>query len=183
MTAAFAGAVLCGGRSSRMGRDKALLPHLGTPMAVRVADTLHECGCVEVVAVGGDGAGLVAVGLPFVADTHPGEGPLGGVITALRHFIDRDAVAVVACDLPGLSASSMRSLFDSLAGHDVAVAMGDQLQPLCAVWRPQIVSELLRTFDAGERSMRGAMGGLLVATVTLPGRDLVNVNAPDDLPR
>jgi molybdopterin-guanine dinucleotide biosynthesis protein A len=152
-------------------------------MAVCVADALHECGCVEVVAVGGDGVGLAAVGLPFVADTHPGEGPLGGVITALRHFIDRDAVAVVACDLPALSAASMRSLFDSLAGYDVAVAIGDQLQPLCAVWRPQIVSDLLRAFDAGERSMRGALDDLSVVKVTLPERDLVNVNAADDLPR
>ena len=51
---AFAGAVLTGGRSSRMGRDKATLPVDGVPMAARVADALRRAGAEPVLAVGGD---------------------------------------------------------------------------------------------------------------------------------
>ena len=75
---AFAGAVLTGGRSSRMGRDKATLPVDGVPMAARVADALRRAGAEPVLAVGGDQAALEALGLTWVADRHPGEGPSGG---------------------------------------------------------------------------------------------------------
>ncbi|MBU6317480.1 MAG: NTP transferase domain-containing protein, partial [Acidobacteria bacterium] len=73
------GAVLCGGRSSRMGRDKALVPHRGIPMVRSVADALTAGGCSEVVAVGGDTVGLGTLGFDVTPDLHPGEGPLGGV--------------------------------------------------------------------------------------------------------
>ena len=53
-------------------------------MAVRAADALRAGGATEVVAVGGDLPGLGAVGLDARGDDHPGEGPLGGILTALR---------------------------------------------------------------------------------------------------
>jgi molybdopterin-guanine dinucleotide biosynthesis protein A len=67
-----------------MGRDKAFVVVDGEPMVVRVARALQGAGAAEVVAVGGDEAGLSAVGLAHLPDDHPGEGPLGGVLTALR---------------------------------------------------------------------------------------------------
>jgi molybdopterin-guanine dinucleotide biosynthesis protein A len=74
----WGGAVLCGGASRRMGRDKALLPLDGLPLAVRVAQALGEAGAAEVVAVGGDRDGLASWDLPAVPDRWPGEGRAGG---------------------------------------------------------------------------------------------------------
>jgi len=80
----FEGVVLCGGESSRMGRDKALLPIDGVPMAVRVASALHAAGATTVRAIGGDEEGLVRAGLVVEPDRAPGGGPFPATIQALR---------------------------------------------------------------------------------------------------
>jgi molybdenum cofactor guanylyltransferase len=81
---AFAGAVLCGGASRRMGRDKALIALEGRALAVRVAEAVAAAGASGVVAVGGDLEGLRAAGLAAVPDRDgPGAGPLAGILTAL----------------------------------------------------------------------------------------------------
>jgi molybdopterin-guanine dinucleotide biosynthesis protein A len=76
------GAVLCGG-ASRMGVDKATIPVDGVAMARRVADALAAAGCSPVSAIGGDPAELGRLGLDTVIDRYPGDGPLGGILTAL----------------------------------------------------------------------------------------------------
>ena len=75
--------VLAGGLSRRMGTDKALVEIDGTPMVLRAADALRASGLTEVIVVGGCRRRLGELGLRVVADLYPGQGPLGGVITAL----------------------------------------------------------------------------------------------------
>src|SRR5687768_5401850 len=94
----FAGAVLTGGASRRMGADKALVEGDGLAMARRAADALWAAGATEVMAVGGDAQALGRLSLEVVRDLHPGEGPLGGILTALA-ATDEDVVVVLACDL------------------------------------------------------------------------------------
>ncbi|MBK9970940.1 MAG: NTP transferase domain-containing protein [Acidimicrobiaceae bacterium] len=92
-----------------MGRDKALVPVHGAPMVMHVVSALRSAGCDPVQAIGGDAPALAALGLDVVGDGHPGEGPLGGVITALAASADSTASArsaVAAC----VRASSSRSM-------------------------------------------------------------------------
>ena len=96
---AFAGAVLAGGASRRMGSDKAFAEVGGRPLVARAADTLARAGADPVAVVGGDAAGLARLGLHRVPDRWPGEGPLGGLITALDTS-PRPVTVIVACDLP-----------------------------------------------------------------------------------
>lgn len=175
------GAVLCGGASRRMGRDKALLPIDGVAMAARVAAALREGGCDEVVAIGGDAIGLAQLGLTFVADEFPGEGPLGGVITALAAHAGAAAVVVVACDLPALRPATVRALVAALPGHDVAVATAGRPQPVCAAWRPAAEATLRSAFAHGERRMMAAFASLSQVAVPVEVQDLANVNTPEDL--
>ncbi|MCY4176083.1 MAG: molybdenum cofactor guanylyltransferase [Acidimicrobiaceae bacterium] len=77
------GAVLAGGASSRMGTDKAFIVVDGEPMVLRAARALQAAGVRRTVVVGGDEPRLKALGLETLADDHPGEGPLGAVLTAL----------------------------------------------------------------------------------------------------
>lgn len=172
------GAVLCGGASRRMGADKALIPVVGVAMARRVADALVSAGCATVVAVGGNPVELSHLGLEFVVDEYPGEGPLGGVLTALS--LGSPAV-VVACDLPNLGAVTLRGLIGALGSHDAAIARTDQAEPLCAAWSMRAASLLRARFDAGERAMHRAIEGLDVAWVTVPPAEMRNVNTPGDL--
>ena len=177
MTGVF-GAVLCGGASSRMGVDKATIPVDGVAMARRVADALAAAGCSPVSAIGGDSAELGRLGLETVVDRYPGDGPLGGILTALAV---QTPAAVVACDLPGLRATTVTSLLDALGDHDAAIAFSDRAEPLCAVWSERAVPVLRARFQSGERAMHRAIDGLDIAWVTVSSAELHNVNTQGDL--
>jgi molybdenum cofactor guanylyltransferase len=187
---AFAGAVLCGGASRRMGRDKALLPLGGRALAVRVADALAAAGAGRVVAVGGDLAGLRAAGLDAVPDEAPGAGPLTGVLTALANLgaTGRDVVFVGSCDLVAPDRDAVRRTVAALAGApgaDAAVpVVGGRRQWLHAAWRGRARVPLAAAFAAGERSVHGAVAraGLHVVDLDLPPASVADADRPGDLP-
>lgn len=167
-----------------MGRDKALLAYAGRPMVVSVAEVLSAAGSESVIAVGGDGAALASLGLAVVADRWPREGPLGGVITALDQFPDHDAIMVVACDMPLLSSATVRAIVEALAtaaDTDVAVAVTDRPQPLCAAWRPSVAAQLETAFSSGQRRLSDVLKTLRTVEVAVAARDMANVNTPFDL--
>lgn len=180
----FAGAVLTGGASRRMGQDKALLPIAGSPLAAMVASVVQAAGGDPVVAIGGNEPALTAIGLEVVPDRWPGEGPLGGLLSALR-WSPAARVAVVACDMPWLDVATIRELAATdPAASEVVMAFSDRLEPLCAIWDVEHCAPALQAaFDSGERSVRRAIRGLRVRRVELadpgPVRD---VDAPGDLP-
>ena len=164
----FAGAVLCGGASRRMGADKALLELDGRALARRVADALEQAGAQRVLAIGGDADRLAGWQLDVVADHHPGGGPLGGIITALGALAGFETVAVLGCDLLRPSPDAIRAVVDRLIAEpaDVAVPVTDGWRHFDhAAWRTAAAPELEAIFDAGERAPRRAAASLRVADV------------------
>ena len=182
-----AGAVLVGGTSSRMGVDKSTLKVDGIAMGARVAAALVAAGCEPVVAVGGPPSRGERLGLVVVTDRWPGEGPLGAIVTVLEHARAEgvDAVLVAACDLPWLDAATLEALIEQYreraATVDVVVARSDRLEPLCAIWACHMADPLRRRFDAGERAVHRALTALVIATVDVDRRSVVNVNTRADL--
>ena len=100
-----AGFVLAGGQSSRMGRDKALLPFAGRPLIAHALATLREAGLPAAIA-GADPAAnsALAAYAPIVPDPQPGLGPLAGICAALEAASTRFAV-FLPVDLPLLPSS------------------------------------------------------------------------------
>ncbi len=175
-----AGAVLIGGASRRMGRPKALIDVDGSSMVERVAAALSAGGCAPVRLVGG-GAVPDDVGYLVVDDRWPGEGPLGGVITALMEA--GGDVVVAACDLPDLDGATVRSVRDA-PGADEAeavVATTDRLEPALARWNHRALDQLTTIFTNGERALHAALGCLDVVEVSVDPLALRNVNSPGDL--
>ncbi|HEY5267099.1 MAG TPA: molybdenum cofactor guanylyltransferase [Acidimicrobiales bacterium] len=149
---AFAGAILTGGYSSRMGREKALLTVAGVSMASRVSRAMLDAGAKEVFAVGGDAETLDVLGLRVVPDQTPHEGPLAGVIAALG-AASQDVVVVTACDMPWIRADHVTGLIDALDRFEVVVSAADgELQPLHAVWTRGVLEKIEVAFRSGERS-------------------------------
>jgi molybdopterin-guanine dinucleotide biosynthesis protein A len=171
------GAVLTGGRSRRMGTDKALVLIDGRAMVDRVAAALRPA-CIDVVAVG---PARLAGNQRAVADLHPDEGPLGAILTALA--VADSAVFVAACDLAHLTTAAVERVVGAARdGVDVVVAgAGDTTQPLCSLWQPSATAAVSAVFAAGERSVRRALAGLRVERVEVDPLALRNVNAPEDL--
>lgn len=181
------GVVLTGGASRRMGRTKALVEVDGTPMAARVVAALRGAGCTTVVAIGGDPDELAVLDLPVVPDDHPGEGPLGGLVTAMRVFAahDRADLLVVACDLAFLGPTDLGDLIRVAGEHpaaDVVVARTDRREPACALWHRSARPAVDAAYATGERAMHRVLDTLAVVEIELPAAALRNINAPADLP-
>lgn len=183
----FAGAVLCGGASRRMGRDKALIEIGGRPLAVRVADAMIAAGAGTVMAVGGDLPALRAAGLAGVPDEHPGAGPLAGLVTALGAATD-DIVFVAGCDLVDPSPAAFAATVAALAGRadgDAAVPVaGGRRQWVHAAWRRHARAPLAAAVAAGERAIHAAVAasGLRVVEVPIDPAAVADADAPADLP-
>ena len=179
----FGGAVLAGGASRRMGADKAFIELDGSTLLDRAVMAVADGGADPVVVVGGDRERIEAAGHRYAADQHPGEGPLGGIITALD-VVDRDLVVVLACDLIEASPVAVSSLVAVAGSADVAVPVVDgRGQWLHAVWRRTTLEPLRAAFAAGERAPRRALAGLDVVELLdgSPGW-YADADRPTDLP-
>jgi molybdopterin-guanine dinucleotide biosynthesis protein A len=163
-----------------MGTDKAFVELGGVPMAERVATTLAAAGCSPVVFVGGDTALLARFGHDCVADLHPGEGPAGGVLTALDAF--DDDIVIAACDLPLLDAATVRALLAVTSDAvDVVVSASDRRQPALAWWSAAARPTIERLWADGHRSLHELVDGLRSAEVLVDEVALRNVNTPAEL--
>lgn len=145
-------AVLAGGRSRRMGRDKALLNIEGERLIDRVLRRLSPLGG-EIVVARGARPEIDGLGVPQVGDRLSDAGPLAGIETALTH-LGTDLIAIVAVDLPYASPEVLRRLADEWDGSAIAVVpeVGGQVQPLHAVWAGETLPQVTAALDAGERS-------------------------------
>lgn len=158
--AALAGFVLVGGRSFRMGSDKALLECDGTPLASRVAGQLKQVA--EEVTLVGDAARYGHLGFPVVPDHAVGRGPLSGIEAALDSEFAREWNLIVACDMPllhaGLFAELRQKVLQASPETDCIVPMtSGKLQPLCAVYRHRCGTVVSGALQGGTRRVVDAV--------------------------
>jgi molybdenum cofactor guanylyltransferase len=165
-----AAAVLAGGASRRMGRDKATMAVGGAPLAGRVlAAAAGVADPVVLVAPEGHPARRLAAaggqrGVGLVTD--PGEGPLAALAAALAALRARH-VLVLAGDHPGLRAELLAHLVGLREGGEaVACRRGGRLEPLVAVYerRPALAAARAR-LGSGDRSVGGLLGALRTLVV------------------
>jgi molybdopterin-guanine dinucleotide biosynthesis protein A len=138
--------ILCGGKSSRMGRDKATLPFGPELMLQRVVrlvgKVVDQEGIVVVAAPNQSLPGLPAT-VTIARDTQEFRGPLQGLATGLCKMGDRfDAVYATACDVPLLVPGFVERMFQLLGEYDVAVPFDGQHHPLAAVYRPRVLPHI-----------------------------------------
>jgi molybdopterin-guanine dinucleotide biosynthesis protein A len=180
--------VLCGGRSTRMGRDKATLAFGPETLLRRVVRILsdHESEVV-VVARLGQALPVLPNGARVVVDDVEGRGPLGGLGPGLRAS-RADAVFATSCDAPFVSTAVIDLLFARLGAADVAVAETEGFtHPLCAVYRTSVAPAVARL--VAEDRLRPVFLYDLVPTVRVTEteiravdpelRSLVNCNTPE----
>lgn len=185
----LAGLVLAGGRSQRMGRDKAALPFGDGTLLNRVVERVKTC-CHPVFVVTSAAHRYPALTVPVVVDRWPGLGPLAGVEAGLR-ACPAPYAAVVACDLPFLEPELLLGLRGQAEGADAAVPLTDRAHPLCAVYRREAAGVAERLLRAGGGSLQHLLVQLRVRYVPEELlrrwdpelKSLVNVNTPEDYAR
>lgn len=177
-----AGFVLVGGRSRRMGQDKAFLPYRGRPLARWIADeVLAACGSATLV---GDPEIYSALALPVVADLRSGAGPLGGLEAALS-ATRAEWNLIVACDLPGVSRELFVELLEAAgnAGKDALIPRHRDgfLEPLCAVYHVRVLPAVKSAIDANRLKMQDMIASLDVTCWPVPEPGpFDNVNTPEE---
>jgi molybdenum cofactor guanylyltransferase len=150
--------VLCGGRSRRMGRDKASLPFGSETLLARVARLVGEVAA-DVVLVAREGQELPE-GFEAVRDPAEGLGPLAGIAVGLG-AVRGDRALVVACDMPLLRAGLARRLFELSEGVEACVpVVGGYPVPTCAVYARSAAMHARELLARGERRPRAFLEGL-----------------------
>lgn len=183
----WTGVVLAGGRSSRMGRDKALMDYQGRPMIEHAIDSLQPH--VDELLIIGDPLLYDPSGPLAIADDAPVCGPLGGIVTALRYAWNEQMI-ILACDMPHVPARFFTLLKGALdENHDAVVAQCDgRLEPLAAVYTRRCRNTFASQVLAGRLKMSDAIEQVRTRYVQIcPGEDewpsdlFRNINAPSDL--
>lgn len=181
-------AVLAGGQSTRMGRDKAFVELNRRPLIVRVTDRLWSCAD-EVFVVTKHPEDFDRWDLCAVPDGIDAQTPLAGVLGALR-ATKHERVFICACDTPFIAPDVVRLLAARLEGCDAAVPRrNDRPEPLHVVWSARAVDRVADAIEAGERAVHRVLEGLRVASVEEDewrpldprGRSFVNINSPAEL--
>jgi FdhD protein len=185
-------AVMAGGRSMRMGVDKTLLPVDGETLLARVVDAVSAV-CEHTVVVTNRAEQIAEAGLPtdtpVLIDEVSYQGPLGGLVTALKGAPD-DWVLAVAADVPWLEPEVIRALWDARDGAQVVVAVTEKgVEPLLALYHRDCLPVARRVLASGRRRLVAMFPELTVVELPLETlraadptlRSLVNVNTPEDL--
>jgi molybdopterin-guanine dinucleotide biosynthesis protein A len=182
-------AILAGGASKRMGEDKALLRIVpdGPTMLERVTRVARQIAD-EVMVICPEDRAYSGFGARIVVDEHPGEGPLGGIISALRASTCPQTL-VLSCDLPFLSVPLIRWMCELPETPLLIPEIEGRGHPLLARYGANVLSALTRQFDAGERRLQSALIGLQTRIVTERDvlrfdpslRSFFNANSPEEL--
>jgi molybdenum cofactor guanylyltransferase len=149
---AAVGFVVAGGRSVRMGRDKALLPWAdGTLLDHALARLRSVCDDVRILC--GPTPRYQDRDVPVVLDRRGDAGPLAGLEAALADAAGRP-VLFLGVDLPFVTPALLEFLGSELAGSDAAVpVVAGRPEPLCAAYGPACLGPVGARLAAGERRM------------------------------
>ncbi len=171
-----AGFVLVGGKSRRMGQDKALLPWgrgvLVQDIAAKVATVSGSVALIGASHSYGD------LGFPCLEDLRPGFGPLAGVETALQTG-RAEWNLIVACDMPNIGINHLRRLCKtaemSEADCVVTTDVEDRIHPLCALYRDKCLPAVQKALDSTKLRMMDFIHSLVVEYV-YTSASIQNVN-------
>jgi molybdopterin-guanine dinucleotide biosynthesis protein A len=186
----FTAALLAGGRSTRMGRDKAGVDVCGEPLWQRQLKTLQATGPVELLISGRTDGPYAASGYRIIVDEDGACGPLAGLAATLR-AAEHEMVMLLAIDLPLITPAFLRDLLESASFVKMGIVTGHgkRFEPLAAIYTRACLPLVCECLEGSDHSMqrfiRLAKSGSQLYTRDLTEQELAmfrNVNTPDDLP-
>lgn len=181
------GFVTAGGRSSRMGRDKAWLELGGKSLIEHVIAALAPV--VSEVKIIANDENYSQLGLPVLADDTRDIGPAEAIRTALANSSTRD-VLLVGCDMPFVTPDLFEVLLGEFQGWQAAILIGPdgRAEPVCAAYSRDALETFTSLIDAGERKLSTFYSRLRTKLIPyqslqkIPGAEyfFFNVNSPED---
>jgi molybdopterin-guanine dinucleotide biosynthesis protein A len=177
-----AGFILAGGRSSRMGRDKALLPFQGCRLVQHVAAQAR--GVVDQITLVGEISRYANLGYPVIEDIFPACGPLSGIHAALTQT-GSEWNLILACDMPQISRKFLEQLMGRAEAGQASAVMpvgpDGVPQPLCAVYHRRCASEIARSIARRVYKVTEALVALKIDFWPVPDSHCFqNLNTPEE---
>ena len=184
---AIAGLVLAGGRSSRMGRDKALLTLAGETLLARNCRQLQQAGCARVFISGEHraGAAIDNDSIRAIPDLTADQGPVGGILSVMEQLQGNyDWLLIIAVDMPRLTAEELRPLLHNLDAAGAGRYVADSHFPLLlAISDAHIntIREQLESDTKRGRSLYRLLKNLGVSEWQMAADEgqYINVNTPE----
>lgn len=180
------GLVLAGGRSTRMGSDKASLRHNGETQLDRAVGLLAKRTARVFVSTRADQADdPLRAQYSCLVDRYENMGPAAGILTALE-YAPNSAWLVLACDLPNVDDETLAYLVEHASAAHPATAYqsssDDLPEPLCAIYRPAMREVVAKFLADGIKCPRKMLIRSDTCLLRQPRPDaLLNVNRPEDL--
>lgn len=180
------GAILAGGRSRRMGADKALLVLEGETLLERARVRFEAQVAGLALVVGAGGWNGPAIGLPVVTDAVEDAGPLGGVLAALLWAAAAGAerIITVPVDCPFLPADLAPRLTAAASAPVVAAASAGRRHNVAALWTTSLAPRLRSALEAGRNTIAAFQDAVGVTEVAFDESEIdpfFNVNTPADM--
>lgn len=146
------GLVLAGGKSTRMGKDKGMIPYHGMPQREYLYHLLSRVCEQTYVSIRPDQKSDFPEDMQSIVDDNKYKGPYNGLLSAHNKFPDV-AWLVLACDLPLIDLASLQELIAARDPNVLATAFAqkeDPLpEPLCAIWEPHALDDSIGYLDSG----------------------------------
>lgn len=177
------GIVLAGGKSTRMGTDKAFLQLKGKPFISHILEAIQQCS--EDIFVVSNNPKLDELGITRFPDSVPGLGPVGGIHTGLSHS-KTEFNLIVACDTPFLSQETIHYLIEGIdEKHDIFIVQCEGVQmPLIGIYRKSSMTYFSQAIDEKKLGLQKLLATLQTKIIILPeshAKSVWNINTPSDL--
>lgn len=176
-------AILAGGKSSRMGTDKALLELNGKNFIKRLCEEF-DCFEEKIIARGNQSE-LDNTSWKIISDIYQERGPIGG-LHAVLSACSSDAMFCVSCDMPFLKKTMVEELYRHMEKDvDVVIAVSEdgRKHPLCGIYRKKVLAILEKQILAGNNRIMTALEKVRVEYVFINlqnSQQLKNINTPED---
>ena len=175
------GIILAGGKSSRMGEEKAFIMFNGVRLIERAISVL-ESFC-DTILISSDNEALACFGYPVVEDEHKGIGPIAGLVTALK-VSQNPHHLVIPCDTPFVGPIVYERLIRSSEGYDAVIA-GTSCglrEPLIGYYHRTALTAIQNQISRGDFKLQNALDSMNMKVIVFPQKSCFkNINAPSDL--
>ncbi len=187
----FSVVIQAGGQSSRMGRDKGLLPFQGTTLIQYILGQLNRIGD-ETLIISNRPGDYENFGPTVYSDVIRDCGALGGIYSAV-FYAKHDVCAILACDMPFINIPLLHHLINLAPGYDVIIPRlepNEYTEPFRTVYRKKTCLPVIkRQLDAGELKVSEFFDDVKIRYVEKEelqrfDKNLIsftNINTPDDL--
>lgn len=183
------GIILAGGKSSRLGKDKALFDFNGKKLVLYAIETLKPlCGTL-IISANQIPEKYETFGLPVISDEIKGIGPMGGILTCLKHSNTQHNL-IISCDTPFVGSELFKHLLNKVENFQVVVPSHETflIEPLNAYYNTNVISEMEKSIHNGNYKLMDFFKKVLFKTVEINEKLpffkehlFLNINTQEDL--